>query len=93
MDEELRRRCLAIADYMLTRRATVRQAATAFGISKSSVHKDMDERLPQINPALGRQVRQLLRYNRQVRHLRGGAATRRRYQARRAGLQSGADAL
>lgn len=85
MDETIRQRCLAIAEYMLARRATVRQAAAVFGVSKSSVHKDMDERLPQISPVMGRQVRQLLRYNREVRHLRGGAATRRRW----AGLQSG----
>ena len=79
MDECIRQRCLTIAAYMLEHRATVRQAARVFGISKSSVHKDLGQRLPQINPRLGREVAALLRYNKSVRHLRGGAATRARY--------------
>ena len=83
MDEAIRQRVQAIAAYMVRSRATVRQAAGVFGISKSSVHKDMGERLPLVDPVLGRQVAALLRYNKAVRHLRGGDATRRRYQARR----------
>ena len=79
MDESIRRRCLAIAVYMIDRRATVRQAAKAFGISKSSVHKDMDQRLPRIDKRLGDQVAQLLQHNKAVRHIRGGQATRERY--------------
>ena len=75
----------AIAAYMVHHRATVRQAAGVFGISKSSVHKDMGERLPLVDPVLGRQVAALMRYNKAVRHLRGGEATRRRYRAERAG--------
>ena len=80
MDEAIRRRTLDIADYMLRRRATVRQAAAAFGLSKSSVHKDMDQRLPLLDPQLSRKVTALLRYNKAVRHIRGGESTRRRYQ-------------
>lgn len=79
MDESIRLRCLAIAAYMLDRHATVRQAAKVFGLSKSSVHKDMGQRLPRIDPRLGREVAALMQYNKAVRHLRGGAATRRRY--------------
>lgn len=79
MDESIRLRCLTIASYMLEHRATVRQAARVFGISKSSVHKDMGERLPRIDSRLGAQVAQLLRYNKAVRHLRGGEATRARF--------------
>ena len=79
MDECIRLRCLTIAAYMLEHRATVRQAARAFGISKSSVHKDMVERLPHIDARLGAQVAGLMRYNKAVRHLRGGAATRARF--------------
>ncbi len=84
MDESIAKRCVTVAHYMLERRATVRQAATAFGLSKSSVHKDMCRRLPQIDPRLARQVATLLEYNKAVRHLRGGEATRQRYR----GLQS-----
>ena len=79
MDESIRLRCLTIAAYMLEHRATVRQAARVFGISKSSVHKDMGERLPRIDSRLGAQVAQLMRYNKAVRHLRGGEATRARF--------------
>lgn len=80
MDESIRLRCLSIAAYMIDRHATVRQAAKAFGISKSSVHKDMGQRLPTIDRQLGRQVAALMQYNKAVRHLRGGAATKAKYQ-------------
>lgn len=80
MDESITRRCLTVAQYMLEKRATVRQAAGVFGLSKSSVHKDMCQRLPKIDARLGRQVAALLEYNKAVRHLRGGEATKRRYQ-------------
>ena len=83
MDESIRLRCLTVGQYMISHSATVRRAAEAFGISKSSVHKDMCDRLPLIDPALGRQVAALMRYNKAVRHLRGGAATRRLYRERR----------
>lgn len=81
MDESIRQRTLDTAAYMVKHRATVRQAAQVFGISKSSVHKDLDERLPHIDPVLARQVNALLQYNKAVRHIRGGEATRRRYLA------------
>ncbi|MBQ3483919.1 MAG: sporulation transcriptional regulator SpoIIID [Clostridia bacterium] len=84
MDETIARRCIAIARYMLESRATVRQAAKVHGLSKSSVHKDMIQRLPQIDPRLAREVHALLKYNKAVRHLRGGEATRLRYHAKRA---------
>ncbi len=86
MDESITLRCVTVAHYMLETRSTVRQAAKAHGLSKSSVHKDMCQRLPQIDPRLARQVAALLQYNKAVRHLRGGEATRQRY--RREGLQS-----
>ncbi|MBQ7850608.1 MAG: sporulation transcriptional regulator SpoIIID [Clostridia bacterium] len=79
MDESISRRCVAIARYMLEHRATVRQAAKIFGLSKSAVHKDMIRRLPGINAHLAREVASLLEYNKSVRHLRGGEATRLRY--------------
>ena len=79
MDDVLSRRCVKIAQYMLDHRATVRQAAKAHGLSKSAVHKDMIRRLPEIDARLAAQVAALLKYNKAVRHLRGGEATRLRY--------------
>lgn len=89
MDESITRRCVTAAQYMLEKRATVRQAAAHFGLSKSSVHKDMCVRLPKIDARLGKEVAALLEYNKAVRHLRGGEATKRRYQ----GLQSGTNSV
>ena len=89
MDEAICRRCVIIAQYMLEHRATVRQAARAHGLSKSAVHKDMICRLPEIDARLAREVAALLEYNKAMRHLRGGEATRLRYR----GLQSGPNAL
>ena len=86
MDEAIIRRCVMVAQHMLETRSTVRQAAAKFGLSKSSVHKDMCVRLPQIDARIAREVAVLLEYNKAVRHLRGGEATRRRYR----GLQSAA---
>ena len=91
MDERIRLRCITVGAYMVEHQSTVRQAARVFGLSKSSVHKDMTCRLPLIDPSLARQVSALLTYNKAVCHLRGGAATRRRYARVRAerALQSG----
>ena len=89
MDEEITRRCISTAQYMLETRATVRKAAAHFCLSKSSVHKDMCLRLPQIDTRLAQEVAALLEYNKAVRHLRGGEATRRRYR----GLQSDTNAI
>ena len=72
-------RCVVLGTYIVENRATVRQAARVFGISKSSVHKDMGERLPHIDQRLSDQVSALMCYNKAVRHLRGGAATKARY--------------
>ena len=67
------------AVYIIENKATVRAAAAKFGISKSTVHKDLTERLPHLNPALYQQVRHLLDLNKAERHIRGGLATRRKY--------------
>lgn len=83
MDESIRLRCLSIAAYMIDHHATVRQAAKAFGISKSSVHKDMGQRLPTVDKPLARQVSALMQYNKAVRHLRGGAATKAKFQQKK----------
>ena len=65
--------------YIIENDATVRAAALRFGVSKSTVHKDLTERLPRIDRALFRQVRRLLDRNKAERHIRGGLATRRKY--------------
>ena len=68
-----------IANYIIETKATVRQAAKKFGISKSTVHKDCTDRLSQLNPGLACEVRQVLDVNKQERHIRGGLATREKY--------------
>lgn len=75
----IEQRACDLAVYIIENRATVRSAARQFGISKSTVHKDLTERLEKINPGLYRQVRQLLDINKAERHIRGGMATRRKY--------------
>lgn len=79
MKDYIEERALAVANYIIDHKATVRQAARKFGISKSTVHKDCTDRLTQINPALAREVRQVLDVNKQERHIRGGLATRDKY--------------
>ncbi len=68
-----------IAKYIVENNATVRQTAKKFGISKSTVHKDVTERLPQINPSLAQKARKVLDVNKSERHIRGGLATREKY--------------
>ena len=75
----MEQRACDLALYVIESRGTVRSAAKKFGISKSTVHKDLSERLEKINPALYQQVRQLLDRNKAERHIRGGMATRRKY--------------
>ena len=79
MKDNLNERACKLAVYMIETGATVRAAAQHFGISKSTVHKDLSQRLPQCNRQLYEQVRQVLELNKQERHIRGGLATRRKY--------------
>ena len=72
-------RCRALAAYIIENRATVRAAAKKFGISKSTVHKDLSDRLPQFNRTLYLQVKLILEENKAQRHIRGGIATRKKY--------------
>ncbi len=72
-------RAIMLGVYILEHRATVRAAAKQFGISKSTVHKDVSERLPNIRPLLAAQVREVLLQNKQERHIRGGLATKEKY--------------
>lgn len=79
MSDTMEKRAYDLAVYMIETGATVRAAAQKFGISKSTVHKDLTQRLPKLDPALYRQVRRVLDANKQERHIRGGLATRRKY--------------
>ena len=79
MKGNMEERAAALALYLIENRTTVRAAAKKFGISKSTVHKDLSERLPAYNRALYLQVKEVLEENKAQRHIRGGLATRRKY--------------
>ena len=72
-------RPVILGEYIIEHRATVRQAASEFGISKSTVHKDVSERLKKVKPSLYKEVRVILDINKQERHIRGGEATKQKY--------------
>ena len=80
MKEYIEERALDIADYIIEKNATVRQTAAIFGVSKSTVHKDVTERQPRINPAIAGRVKWVLDTNKAERHIRGGKATRLKYE-------------
>lgn len=79
MKAYIEERVLETAEYIIENKATVRLCAKQFGISKSTVHKDVSERLQQINPSMAHQVRKVLDQNKRERHIRGGMATREKY--------------
>lgn len=79
MRNHIEMRALELATYMVENKATVRAAAKRFGISKSTVHKDVSERIEQIDRALAQKVRAVLEINKAERHIRGGIATREKY--------------
>ena len=79
MKSYIEERAVEIAKYIIDNNATVRQTAKQFGISKSTVHKDVTDRLMQINPALAKQARHVLDVNKSERHIRGGLATKEKY--------------
>ncbi len=72
-------RAIELGEYILENKATVRAAAKKFHISKSTVHKDVSDRLQAVNPHLYSEVRQILDINKAQRHIRGGIATRNKY--------------
>lgn len=73
------KRCIDIGHYIIETKATVRQAAVVFGISKSTVHNDVTKRLSEINPLLCSEVKEVLEENKAQRHIRGGLATKEKY--------------
>jgi putative DeoR family transcriptional regulator (stage III sporulation protein D) len=81
MKEYISERVLTLADYTIANKATVRDTAKNFGISKSTVHKDIVERLVDLNPQLAEEVKIILEINKAERHIRGGNATRQKYKS------------
>lgn len=79
MKDYIEERAVDVAHYIVESNATVRQTAKKFGISKSTVHKDVTDRLVQINPTLAKQARCVLDRNKSERHIRGGMATKEKY--------------
>ena len=79
MKGNVEERAVRLGEYIIERKTTVRDSAKAFGISNSTVHKDLTARLPRLNPGLYREVRAVLDINKEERHLRGGEATKRKY--------------
>ena len=76
-------RCEILAEYLIETGATVRTAAQYYGISKSTVHKDLSQKLRYVNPRLYESAQKILQINKSERHLRGGEATKRKYQKER----------
>lgn len=79
MKDYIENRVLEVAHYIIDSKATIRKTAKEFGVSKSTVHKDMTERLPKINSEVARQAKEILDMNKSERHIRGGAATKMKY--------------
>ena len=79
LQDFMEKRACDLAVYIIENRTTVREAAKKFGVSKSTVHKDLTQRLAQVNRSLYRQVKDILEVNKAERHIRGGEATRKKY--------------
>ncbi|MBQ7573616.1 MAG: sporulation transcriptional regulator SpoIIID [Clostridia bacterium] len=79
MKDYIEQRAVELAKYIVSNNATVRQTAKTFNISKSTVHKDVHERLKKINPSLYKKAQAILEFNKSERHIRGGMATRQKY--------------
>ena len=79
MKDYIEERVLEVAQYIIYSRATIRKTAKVFGVSKSTIHKDMTERLPKINPDIAEEAKSILDLNKAERHIRGGKATKLKY--------------
>lgn len=86
MKGNVEERAIRLGEYIIENKSTVRDSAKAFGISKSTVHKDLTARLPHLNAGLYREVRAILDINKEERHIRGGEATRMKYLKKSAGV-------
>lgn len=81
MKDYIEERVLDVANYIIDSKATIRKTAKVFGVSKSTIHKDMTERLPKINPGIAQEAKTILDLNKSERHIRGGKATKLKYKA------------
>ncbi|SHI45559.1 MULTISPECIES: sporulation transcriptional regulator SpoIIID [Clostridium] len=81
MKDYIEERVLDVANYIIDSKATIRKTAKVFGVSKSTIHKDMTERLPKLNPAIAQEAKLILDLNKAERHIRGGKATKLKYKA------------
>lgn len=81
MKDYIEERVLEVANYIINSKATIRKTAKVFGVSKSTIHKDMTERLPKINPQVADEAKNILDVNKAERHIRGGKATKMKYKA------------
>ncbi|MDV5106834.1 sporulation transcriptional regulator SpoIIID [Clostridium perfringens] len=79
MKDYIEERVLEVAQYIIYSRATIRKTTKVFGVSKSTIHKDMTERLPKINPDIVEEAKSILDLNKAERHIRGGKATKLKY--------------
>lgn len=82
MRSHIEERAIVVAKYILEKETTVRQTAKTFGVSKSTIHKDVTERLEEINPSLAKEVKMVLEKNKSERHIRGGMATKLKYESK-----------
>ena len=89
MNDSMEQRACLLAEYIIENRTTIRAAAKRFGVSKSTVHKDLSERLSRFNRSLYLQVKEILDLNKAERHIRGGIATQQKY--RNAAQNRGSD--
>lgn len=81
LKDYIEQRVLDVANYIIESKATIRKTAMIFGVSKSTIHKDMTERLPKINPQIADEAKNILELNKSERHIRGGKATQLKYKA------------
>lgn len=81
MKDYIEERVMGVARYIIESKATIRKTAKMFGVSKSTVHKDVTERLPKINPVVAKEAKEILDLNKAERHIRGGKATKLKYMA------------
>ncbi|SHK41406.1 putative DeoR family transcriptional regulator, stage III sporulation protein D [Hathewaya proteolytica DSM 3090] len=81
MKDYIEQRVLDVANYIIESKSTIRKTAVKFGVSKSTIHKDMTERLPLINSIIANEAKQVLDFNKAERHIRGGKATQLKYKS------------
>lgn len=79
MTTRVENRCIELGEYIVNTNSTIRQTAAVFGISKSTVHIDVTERLKTVSPGLAKEVDKVLQQNKAIRHIRGGEATKEKY--------------